>query len=180
MKALLTLLVALAAGGCASLSEEGRSRRLHAGLQEREVLALDSVLHWYQHYRNPKFTYRFDESEGSFSELVKDRLAAEIPEFRRKEEGAFFYVRMPKVEFPVAEFGYTEVVIDDPFYAERYVEVFEKKGQEWQIIDSITIASGALEALTTEFNWRLYYHDLLEKRSNQVPEPTAASGRGSS
>jgi hypothetical protein len=173
MKLFAMLLLTIAAVGCASSSIDERKKKLHAGLDDREVLAVESVLHWYRHYRNPKFAYHFDERDGPFSAEVKKRIAAEIPEFSDTRDKAFFYVSISKIEFPGTPFGYAEVIIGDPFYAERYVEVFERKARGWEIIDSITIGTGTLEAITTEFNWPAYYRDLKKQRPNQSPEPTA-------
>lgn len=138
------------------------------------MLAFEAVLHWYHHYRNPKFAYRFSECDGFFSSAVKNRLAAQIPEFRDEDDGAFFYVSIPRIEFPESPFGYAEVVIGDPFYAERYVEVFEKTPEGWQIVDSITIASGTLDSIITEFDWPAYYRDRLQGRP-KPPQGTSES-----
>lgn len=172
MKAFGLLLIALMAAGCVSSSPEARRASLHAGLDDREILTLEAVLHWYQQYRNPKFAYRFDERDGAFSKLVKQRLSAEIPEFRPDGDTAWFYVSVPKIEFPEAPFGYAEVIIGDAFYAERYVEVFERRVGGWQVIDSVTFASGTLNAIITEFDWAAYFRE-MKKKPNKRPEANA-------
>jgi hypothetical protein len=164
IKILAILLGTIMTVGCVSSSAEVRKAHLHAGLSDHEVLALESVLQWYRHYRNPKFAYQFDERDGTFSPEVKKRLATAMPEFSENRDTALFYVRVPKIEFPESKFGYAEVIVSDPFYAERYVEVFERKTDGWRIIDSITMATGTLQAIATEFDWRSYFRDLQHRR----------------
>ena len=174
MRAIGILFIAVMVAGCVSSSLDAGRERQHAGLNDREILTLEAVLHWYQHYRNPKFAYRFDERDSAFSQEVKERLSAEIPEFRPDGDDAWYYVSVPKIVFPEAPFGYAEVVIGDAFYAERYVEVFERRADGWQVIDSVTIASGTLDSILTEFDWPSYFRD-MKKKPNQPTQRNAGS-----
>lgn len=123
----------------------------------------DAVLSWYSTARNPKFGYRFDEKNSEFTDRVKQRLASAIPEFQRNDSLEWFYVYLPKVVFPEEPYGYVEVVVGDPFYAERYADVFRKEDGAWHLIDSVGIASGTLDSLMTEFNWSAYKRDLKKR-----------------
>ena len=173
MKITALFLAVLIASGCVSSSPEAQRQRLHAGLTDREIVTLEVVLHWYQHDRDPKFPYRFNENSGVFSEAVKRKLAGEIREFQWKEDRALVRVSILKIVFPEERFGHADVLVSDPFYATRYVNVFEKKEGDWRIIDSVNLAQGTLNALTTEFNWPAYLSDLKKSRIN----PPDAQGK---
>lgn len=163
MTNLAFLLIVVMTAGCVSSSPEARRQRLHAGLNDREIVTLEAVLYWYRECRDPRHEHSFREDEGAFTEIVKKRISTEIPEFRRSNDGAWYYVRIHKIAFPELPFGYVEIVAGDGLYAHSYVNVFQKKSDGWQIIDSLRLAEGNWDVLTTTFNWSEYFQDLKKK-----------------